>query len=138
MTNPEIRVSDAERELVAVRLREAAAEGRLTMPEADDRLAAAYAAVTRGDLVPLTADLPQPPPAPPVPVPLSTAAKRRLGIHAAIVAVILVNIVVRAAIFGFPFVPVGPMVFLALTVFVHYRIARRRSVAPAPRDVIAA
>jgi hypothetical protein len=52
------RASDAEREAVVTRLREAAAEGRLTVEELSQRIDAAYRASTRGDLEPLTADLP--------------------------------------------------------------------------------
>jgi len=40
---PAARVSDADRERVAVVLQAAYAEGRLTMPELEERLAAAYA-----------------------------------------------------------------------------------------------
>jgi uncharacterized protein DUF1707 len=53
----ELRASDAERERTAEGLRHAAGEGRLTVDELDERLAAAYGAVTRGDLERLTADL---------------------------------------------------------------------------------
>jgi Domain of unknown function (DUF1707) len=53
---------------VAERLRRAAAEGRLDPQELEERLGAAYAARTRGELVPLTTDLPvAPAPAPPAP-----------------------------------------------------------------------
>lgn len=55
-----MRVSDAEREAVAERLRVALDEGRITLVEYDDRLRAAYAAAVRADLVPLTGDLPEP------------------------------------------------------------------------------
>lgn len=58
-------MSDGEREAVATRLRDAAAEGRLDPEELDERLTTAYAARTRADLVPLTRDLPVPGPAPP-------------------------------------------------------------------------
>jgi hypothetical protein len=54
------RASDAEREAVIARLREAAAEGRLTVEELADRIEAAYAARTHAELEPLTADLPGP------------------------------------------------------------------------------
>ncbi|MFE3599342.1 DUF1707 domain-containing protein [Streptomyces sp. NPDC059096] len=57
---PETRASDVEREQVAERLREAMAEGRLTMEEFDERLGAAYEARTHGELVPLVRDLPEP------------------------------------------------------------------------------
>jgi Domain of unknown function (DUF1707)/Cell wall-active antibiotics response 4TMS YvqF len=53
------RASDAEREATVARLREAAAEGRLTVEELDERIDAAYAASTRAELEPLTADLPE-------------------------------------------------------------------------------
>ena len=59
------RVSDADREAVAGRLRDAAAEGRLDPAELDERLTVAYGARTRADLAPLTGDLPVPAPAPP-------------------------------------------------------------------------
>ncbi|MEW2632016.1 DUF1707 domain-containing protein [Streptomyces sp. NPDC048389] len=57
---PEMRASDAERERVAERLRDAVAEGRLDMDEFDQRLDAAYRARTHGDLAPLVRDLPAP------------------------------------------------------------------------------
>jgi Domain of unknown function (DUF1707) len=56
----ELRVSDADRDLVADRLRAAAGEGRLSAEELEERLDAAFAAKTEGDLAPLTADLPAP------------------------------------------------------------------------------
>jgi hypothetical protein len=52
------RVADADREASAERLRDAAAEGRLDLTELEERLGAAYAAKTRGELEALTADLP--------------------------------------------------------------------------------
>ncbi|WP_248960803.1 DUF1707 SHOCT-like domain-containing protein [Sphaerisporangium perillae] len=52
------RASDADRDRVAAVLGEALATGRLTSVEHADRLEAAYTAVTIGDLVPLTRDLP--------------------------------------------------------------------------------
>ncbi len=53
-----MRVSDAERDQVAEVLREAAAQGRITLDELDERLNAVYAAKTYADLEPVTADLP--------------------------------------------------------------------------------
>jgi hypothetical protein len=52
------RVSDLEREDVAEKLREAAGEGRLSYGELEERLEAVYASKTYGELVRLTADLP--------------------------------------------------------------------------------
>jgi hypothetical protein len=54
----EMRASDTDRERVADRLRTAAGHGRISMDELEERLEAAYAAKTYGELVPLTADLP--------------------------------------------------------------------------------
>jgi hypothetical protein len=54
----EVRASDAEREAVVERLRVATVEGRLTLSELTERTEAAYTATTRGELVPITADLP--------------------------------------------------------------------------------
>ncbi|MFF1820979.1 DUF1707 domain-containing protein [Kribbella sp. NPDC058245] len=52
------RVSDAEREQVADILRDAAGEGRLSYTELEERLETLYTSKTYGELVPLTADLP--------------------------------------------------------------------------------
>lgn len=57
-----MRVSDADREQVAERLRENFAAGRLTSEELDERLAAALSAKTVGDLRALMTDLPEPAP----------------------------------------------------------------------------
>ena len=54
----EIRASDAERDVTVTRLREAAAEGRLTLDELTDRIEVAANAVMRSELVALTSDLP--------------------------------------------------------------------------------
>jgi hypothetical protein len=71
-THPEIRVSDAERQAAADRLKAAHDEGRLDLLEYDRRLQLAYQAVTARDLGALFADLPaspapRTPPAPLVP-----------------------------------------------------------------------
>ncbi len=54
----DLRASDQDRERVAAQLHAAAAEGRLTLGELDERLGALYSARTYGELVPLTRDLP--------------------------------------------------------------------------------
>jgi hypothetical protein len=53
-----LRASDTEREEVASRLRDAMAEGRLTLDEGEQRLASVYAATYRDELPGLVADLP--------------------------------------------------------------------------------
>ena len=54
-----VLASDAERERVALVLRDAAAEGRLTLEELSDRVAAAYSSRTSTELDVLTHDLPR-------------------------------------------------------------------------------
>jgi hypothetical protein len=56
----ELRVSDADRERTAERLRVASAEGRLTAEELEERLERAFGARTEAELEPLTSDLPVP------------------------------------------------------------------------------
>ncbi|MFC3999594.1 DUF1707 domain-containing protein [Nocardiopsis sediminis] len=53
-----MRASDRDRDQVAEILREAAAEGRITLDELDERLDRTFAARTYAELDPLTADLP--------------------------------------------------------------------------------
>jgi Domain of unknown function (DUF1707) len=58
-TGARVRASDAERDAVATELAEHLKDGRLDMPEFDERMSQAMAARTRGDLDQLLADLPQ-------------------------------------------------------------------------------
>ncbi|MFI6443286.1 DUF1707 domain-containing protein [Kitasatospora sp. NPDC050543] len=54
----DMRASDADRERIAELLRDAYAEGRLSVDEHAERIEAAYSAKTLGELAPLTRDLP--------------------------------------------------------------------------------
>lgn len=56
--SPWVRTSDAERDRVVRKLQREFAAGRLTMPELEQRIAAAQAAQTREQLWTLAADLP--------------------------------------------------------------------------------
>ena len=58
-----LRASDADREYVAERLRNAAAEGRILSEELEHRLESTFAARTYGELNAVTADLPRESPA---------------------------------------------------------------------------
>ena len=122
-----VLASDAEREHVTDRIREAAAEGRLTLDEADERQAAAYAARTRSELVPLLSGLPTPPrPGRPRRGPLTPRARRILGVHAGVTAAILLFLLVAAVLGPAPlFMPIGPAFWLGLILFVHSRRAER-------------
>jgi hypothetical protein len=89
-----VRASDAEREEVSRQLSAHAAAGRLTPEELDERLDAAYAARTHGELVRLLEDLPAAP-APPGEDPARAVARTRLAHRAgaaAIVALLCVGV----------------------------------------------
>jgi Domain of unknown function (DUF1707)/Cell wall-active antibiotics response 4TMS YvqF len=74
-----LRASDTDRERVADRLREAAAQGQITMDELDERLETTYSARTFGELVPVTADLPASSAPAAVPAPARSPAVSRIG-----------------------------------------------------------
>ncbi len=65
--SPEMRASDADRDLVIDVLREAVGDGRLTAEEFEERVQAAMSSRTFGELATLTADLVAPPASPGVP-----------------------------------------------------------------------
>ena len=103
--NPSLRVGDADRDAVAEVLREAHAEGRLSVTELQERLDAAYGAKTYGELAPVTADLPTPaaPRAVPSPRPSTvtsaTCTPRPLAAAwTAWATVVMINLVVWAAV----------------------------------------
>ena len=68
-SDPQMRASDADRDATVVILNKAFTDGRLSQAEHEQRMTAAYAAVTMGELTKLTSDLPAisppPPPGPP-------------------------------------------------------------------------
>ncbi|MGH3496792.1 MAG: DUF1707 SHOCT-like domain-containing protein [Nocardioidaceae bacterium] len=63
-TTARLRASDAERDRTAETIREAHAEGRLTVEEMHERIDQTYHAVHVDELGPLVADLPPTPPEP--------------------------------------------------------------------------
>lgn len=58
MSERQLRIGDAEREVAAAALGEHFAQGRLTLDEHAERLDQVWAARTRGDLEPVFRDLP--------------------------------------------------------------------------------
>ena len=119
----DIRASDSEREYVARIMQVAAAQGMLSLDEADERLALVYAARTRADLVPLTADLPDggrrllenTPEA-------RKVARTGLIRHAITVAVIAFVLVGVFFATGAPFFwPAWPLAFMAFSLYGHAR-----------------
>ena len=109
MTGPEpetLRAGNADREQVVTQLHKAFEEGRLDVTELDERIAAAYAAKTMGELMPLTADLPsgRTPARVTPPVPARPAADRdvednsRRAALAGTFGLFMVNVVIWAAV----------------------------------------
>ena len=74
----QVRVGDAERRAVDDRLQQAVGDGRLTLPEYEERAGHVWAARTRSELDRVTADLPVHPVAPPAaPQPVGRRRPRR-------------------------------------------------------------
>jgi hypothetical protein len=105
----DLLASDAERERVADSLRTHAAEGRLDHDELGDRIGRAYAARTRGELTPLTADLPAPP----------VREPRRLPQVSPLIAIAVLLIAIWAFTGMGYFWPVWPIGAMALSSFKH-------------------
>ena len=134
------RIGDTEREEVVAMLGDAAAEGYLTADELDDRLASALTARTRGDLVPLTVDLP--PEWRARRARLAAAATARRVSRAAVrphvlsyLAVMALLVVIWLAVavgtgVWYPW-PIWPALFWGLSVLGHVRAARVSPVSPA-------
>jgi uncharacterized membrane protein YgcG len=77
-TGPDLRVGDADREAAAASLREHYAQGRLTLEEFNQRIDAAFAAVTQSQLHRVTRDLPHVAmPSPALPVATAGAYRER-------------------------------------------------------------
>jgi hypothetical protein len=113
-----IRVSDADREHVASRLREHFAEGRLSSDELDERIAATLGARTFGDLRRVTADLPGPAPVPPPgqPAPPPWAAwHRRYHRGPRLLPLVLILLIIALVL-----PPVGWVLFAVLKVFLLF------------------
>lgn len=125
----EVRASDSEREYVARIMQAATAQGLLTLDETDERMAAIYAARTRAELAPMTADLPDGGRRLMENTPEARTVARvgliRHAITVAVVAVLLVGVwFVTGASF---FWPAWPLAFMAFSLIGH---ARRIGVLP--------
>lgn len=83
-----LRASDADREQVAERLRQATTEGRLRPDELEHRLGAALSARTYGELDELVADLPSP----------TVATRRRPGVLPMLPPVVALALAVPVAL----------------------------------------
>ncbi len=122
MDRQNMRISDAERQEVADRLRDALGEGRLELTEFDERVQSAYQAKTYRELVPLTADLPS------SPMPLAVARRNANPAEASRRAMALLSMV-------FVFIALGVLVSVAsggtvvpfwpLFIFAFWGLSRR-------------
>ncbi|GAB3910308.1 DUF1707 domain-containing protein [Kibdelosporangium lantanae] len=121
MSDDHVLASDDERREVAHLVQTAGGEGRLTLTETDERLAAVYAARYRHELAGLTTDLPVA--SPPRPV----RRHRPLGVHAAVVVLVSALLVVRWVASGVPFFwPAFPVAWLVASLVIHTRVDWRR------------
>ena len=118
--DPDLRVSDEDRERVAVTLRKNASDGRLSVDELSERLDRVYAARTVGDLQPVTSDLPAERTRP-------RGAARR-GIPTTFVWVSILLIAIWAATGAGYFWPLWPMLWFAFATMKSraYHSRRRR------------
>ena len=78
-TGPGQRITDADREAAAARLREHYAQGRLTLEEFHHRLDAAFGATTQSQLTAITRDLPRTGSPAPVPAVATGNGRERAG-----------------------------------------------------------
>jgi hypothetical protein len=115
----DLLASDAERERVAEALRTHAAAGRLDPDELEQRLEQAFAARTRGDLTPLTADLPATTQAP--------RPRRTLPPIAPMIPLAILLIAIWALTGAGYFWPVWPIGAMLIGTFKHSRRCAQRS-----------
>ena len=132
--HPEVRASDAERKAVVDELTRHCGEGRLTLAETEERIAAAWAARTVGDLTHLLHDLPQPrrsggggPPAR-RPERRSTAAQTLFAVHLRVYLIVNAFLIaIWALTGGSDFWPIWPILGWGLGLALH------RAVTPGGR-----
>jgi hypothetical protein len=143
---PPIRASNADREAVAAHLSAALAEGRLTPQEAEERLAACYAAKYQPELATLTKDLPRPAPVAKPPPARSAWLTAPLIAHAGVASLLSVLLVVGWAVVPHVpadidpgrhgdgpefqadfFWPIFPIFWLAVSVLIHAAVRINRS-----------
>ncbi len=118
-----LRASDAEREEVTTIVRAAMTEGRLTLQEGEDRLAAVYASRYRDELAQFTADLPDGGRRARADTPEARAAARAgLRRHTRFVVVVGVLLTALWLVSGAHFFwPAIPLAFLVMGLMRHAR-----------------
>jgi hypothetical protein len=96
MTDPDLRVSHAEREQVVAALQRHTAAGRLTLDEFGERVDRALGAVTRDELAAVTRDLPADP-APGTTAPLPQHRQLALAFLLAVLTLVVLGVVLALA-----------------------------------------
>jgi Domain of unknown function (DUF1707) len=123
-TGSQTRATDADRERSAERLRRAYADGCLSEGEFEERIVAAFAARTRGDLRRLTRDLPRDL------TRLERAGRAAFHWHAVTYVTVNSGLVAAWAATGGPFWPAGSLgpwgAFLALHAYGRRRMRHAR------------
>lgn len=137
-TKSGVRASNTEREAFAHTVSIASRDGRLTVTEADERVAEIYAATFREELPTIVADLPRDTWPADFTGPRtetrsgaeavhSTQWNGALITHAVIAGVFAIGAIAAWRHSGVPFFwPAWPLGWLGVSLLVHYRIRRRR------------
>jgi hypothetical protein len=112
-----IRVSDADRESIVVKLTAATAEGRLTLAEFEDRSSRAYASRTWEDLVVLLEDLPGQQMVRPFPPPGYSGSLEERRNNGLAIAALIVGVVSILGVSCPPAAPVAGAAAIGLGVF---------------------
>lgn len=123
----DIRISDSEREDALSKLGEHMSAGRLDINEYGERTAQVTAAKTRGQLLDLFGDLPEPRPVFGRPAPPPAAAPGRAPSIAYKVVPVLLPIALVVLAFGLMFLVRQPfIIFLLPLIFIAFASSRRR------------
>ncbi|WP_232663777.1 DUF1707 SHOCT-like domain-containing protein [Pseudonocardia sp. TRM90224] len=132
----DMRAGDADREKVLDRLRIAHVEGRLDVLEFDERVAAALAARTYGELEKLTVDLPEPKKSKSVEPRTAAAAPTKgdddfrqavtawAGVSAVTFTIWLITVLVNGLIYPWFLWVAGPWGMIILVVWISRRLRR--------------
>lgn len=129
--HPEVRASDAERKAVVDELTRHCGEGRLTLEETEERIAAAWAARTVADLTTLLSDLPRPrkgPSGPPARMHerRSTAAQTLFAVHLRVYLIVNAFLIAIWALTGSSeFWPIWPILGWGLGLALHRAVTPR-------------
>jgi hypothetical protein len=106
----DLRVSDAERSVVAAGLQRAHDAGQLDLEEFDQRVRTVWTARTRGELARVTADLPALPPPPPPPPPVRVFTDDAPGLAMKALTIVWLSLaLVNAVVWGIVDATVGPV-----------------------------